>query len=288
MHLYPGEILPQEASPAGVADEDRSAAERSAVVRLVREGPVPKASCPHCGGSLQLSTVGSRWQVRGPRDVGDQLILQLGTLEREELHVLVLNARNVVIDQVRVYQGNVSSSIVRIGELFRRAVELHASAIIISHNHPSGDTTPSADDLRLTSEALAAGRLLDIALLDHVIVASGSYVSLRDRGVEFGNAGDHRAGEVSDPRYSTWHKADRAGKEGGPRYSTWNEADGAQRSWGKPPSAIPDPLSASRRDEPAIHIVHSAGSARLGKSTVRVGCFGAPSPLSFRASGAAQ
>lgn len=197
MHLYPEEILPQEESPASVGAEDRPAAERSAVVRLVREGPVPKASCPHCGGSLQLSTVGSRWQVHGPRDVADQLILQLGTLEREELHVLVLNTRNVVIDQVRVYQGNVSSSIVRIGELFRRAVEVHASAILICHNHPSGDVTPSPDDLRLTSEALAAGRLLDIALLDHVIVGGGSYTSLRDRGHGFDNPGDHRAGETS-------------------------------------------------------------------------------------------
>jgi hypothetical protein len=199
MHLFPEEILPQEGSPAGIAAEDLRVAERGAVVRFVREGPVPKASCPHCGGNLQLSTVGSRWQVHGPKDVADQLILQLGTLEREELHVLVLNTRNLVVDQVRLYLGNVSASVVRVGELFRRAVELHASAIIISHNHPSGDPTPSPEDLRLTAEALAGGRLLDIALVDHIIVAGGSYTSLRDRGVEFGNAGDHRAGEQGLP-----------------------------------------------------------------------------------------
>jgi RadC-like JAB domain len=197
MPTYPEDILPEEGSSVVIAPKDRPVAERGAVVRFVREGPVPKASCPHCGGNLQLSTVGSRWQVHGPKDVADQLILQLGTLEREELHVLVLNTRNLVVDQVRLYQGNVSASVVRVGELYRRAVELHASAILICHNHPSGDVTPSPDDLRLTAEALAAGRLLDIALLDHIIVGGGSYTSLRDRGIAFGNCGDHRAGEAS-------------------------------------------------------------------------------------------
>jgi hypothetical protein len=272
MHLYPEAIVPQEGRPAGAADEDRPDTERSAVVRLVREGPVPVDS----------------WQVHGPRDVADQLILQLGTLEREELHVLILNTRNVVVDQVRVYQGNVSSSIVRIGELFRRAVEVHASAILICHNHPSGDVTPSPDDLRLTAEALAAGRLLDIALLDHVIVAGGSYTSLRDRGIEFGNAGDHRAGEASDPRISTWQETDHAGDEGGIRHSTWNEADSAQRSWGKPPYAIPDAHIASRRDVLANDFVYSAGSAGFRESTADVRDCGAPSPLNLGASGTAQ
>jgi RadC-like JAB domain len=141
--------------------------------------------------------VGSRWQVRSPIDVADRLLLQLGTLEREELHVLVLNTRNVVIDQERVYQGNVSASVVRIGELFRRAVELHASAILICHNHPSGQVQPSINDLHLTTEAIRAGQLLDILVLDHLIVGGGTFASLRDYGVVFGNPGDHRAGEAS-------------------------------------------------------------------------------------------
>lgn len=193
MQPFPDEILRQARRQPDAAAEDPAAAERGAVVRLVRDGPVPKASCPHCGGQLQLATLGSSWQVHGPKDVADQLILQLGTLEREELHVLVLNTRNVIVDQVRLYQGNVSASLVRVGELFRRAVELHASAILLVHNHPSGDPTPSPDDLRLTAEALAAGRLLDIALLDHVIVAGDGYVSLRDRGVQFTSPGDHES-----------------------------------------------------------------------------------------------
>jgi DNA repair protein RadC len=109
----------------------------------------------------------------------------MGYLEREELRVVLLNTRNVVIRLVTVYQGNVSSSLVRIAELFRDAVRLNASGLILAHNHPSGDTTPSPDDLRLTAEALAAGRLLDIQLLDHLIVAGDGFVSLRDRGIAF-------------------------------------------------------------------------------------------------------
>jgi DNA repair protein RadC len=134
------------------------------------------------------STVGDgtpRWTIRAPRDIADRLMSEMAHLEREELRVLLLNAKNVVLRQVVVYQGNVSAALVRIAELFRDAVRVHAAGVIIVHNHPSGDPDPSPDDLHLTAEAIAAGRLLDIAVLDHVILAGGSYVSLRDRGVTF-------------------------------------------------------------------------------------------------------
>ncbi len=130
-----------------------------------------------------------RWTIRTPRDVADRLILQMGRLEREELRVVLLNTKNVVLRVTTVYQGNVSSSLVRVGELFRDAVRLNASGIILAHNHPSGDPTPSPDDLHLTAEALAAGRLLDIELLDHLVVGHDAYVSLRDRGIAFDRPG---------------------------------------------------------------------------------------------------
>jgi DNA repair protein RadC len=126
-----------------------------------------------------------RWLVRSPRDVGERLVPQMGYLDREELRVILLNTRNAVLKVVTVYQGNVSSSLVRIAELFKDAIRINASGLILAHNHPSGDPAPSPDDLRLTAETLAAGRLLDIALLDHLIVAGDGFVSLRDRGVPF-------------------------------------------------------------------------------------------------------
>jgi DNA repair protein RadC len=126
-----------------------------------------------------------RWTIRSPRDVADRLAPQMSALEREELRVLLLNAKNGVLRQATVYVGNVSTALVRVAELYRDAVRAHAAGLIIVHNHPSGDPEPSPDDLHLTAEAIAAGRLLDIPLLDHVIVAAGDFVSLRDRGVSF-------------------------------------------------------------------------------------------------------
>lgn len=126
-----------------------------------------------------------RWQARTPKDVADRLVLQMGRLEREELRVVLLNTKNVATELLTVYQGNVSASVVRIGELFRDAVRRNANGLILVHNHPSGDPTPSPDDLHLTAEAVAAGRLLDVAVLDHLIIGHDAYVSLRDRGVAF-------------------------------------------------------------------------------------------------------
>jgi DNA repair protein RadC len=126
-----------------------------------------------------------RWTNRIPRDNAQRLFVELGHLEREELRVVLLDTRNGVLSMPTLYRGNVSVAIVRIAELFRDAVRLHASRLIIVHNHPSGDPTPSPDDLHLTAEAVAAGRLLDIAVLDHLVVGHGDWVSLRDRGVSF-------------------------------------------------------------------------------------------------------
>ena len=137
------------------------------------------------GRRLLADWPSARWTVRSPRDVADRLVLQMGRLEREELRVVLLNTKNVVLRVATVYQGNVASSLVRVGELYRDAVRLNATGIILVHNHPSGDPTPSPDDLHLTAEALAAGRLLDIQLLDHLIVGHDAFVSLRDRGVSF-------------------------------------------------------------------------------------------------------
>ena len=137
------------------------------------------------GRRSSVSAPGVRWSVRAPRDVADRLLPEMAALEREELRVLLLNTKNCVLRETTVYVGNVSAAIVRVAELFRDAVRAHAAGVILVHNHPSGDPEPSADDLHLTAEAVAAGRLLDVAVLDHVILARDGHVSLRDRGVSF-------------------------------------------------------------------------------------------------------
>lgn len=130
-----------------------------------------------------------RWTVRSPRDVAERMSPRMGHLEREELAVLLLNSKNAVLRESSVYRGNVSAALVRVAELFRDAVRTHAAGVIVVHNHPSGDPEPSPDDLHLTAEAIAAGRLLDIPVLDHIVVAGDAYVSLRDRGVAFDRPG---------------------------------------------------------------------------------------------------
>lgn len=124
--------------------------------------------------------------IRVPSDTLKVLQSHFRGAENERLVVVALNAKNHVIGTEVVYTGNVSASLVRVAEIFRFPIRLNASGIIIAHNHPTGDPTPSPDDLHLTAEILAASRILDIDLLDHIVVGEGdSYVSLRDRGVSF-------------------------------------------------------------------------------------------------------
>ena len=141
------------------------------------------------GRRLLADWPSGRWSIRGPGDIAERLILQMGRLEREELRVVLLDTKNHVLRVQTVYQGNVSASLVRVGELFRDAVRVNAAGLILVHNHPSGDPTPSPDDLHLTAEALAAGRLLDISLLDHLVIGHDAFVSLRDRGIAFDRPG---------------------------------------------------------------------------------------------------
>ena len=86
-----------------------------------------------------------------------------------------------------MYRGTISSSAVRVAELFRDAIRENAASIIITHNHPSGDPTPSPEDVKVTAEAVQAGRLLDMEVLDHIIVGGGRdrYVSMKERGLGF-------------------------------------------------------------------------------------------------------
>ena len=98
---------------------------------------------------------------------------------------MLLDTRNRVIEIVEVYHGSVNSSQVRVGELFKPAVQRMAPAIIACHNHPSQDPTPSPDDVAVTRAMVQAGKLLDIALLDHLIIGGSRFVSLKERGLGF-------------------------------------------------------------------------------------------------------
>ena len=122
------------------------------------------------------------WRIRAPADLAERLLPAMGHLEREELRSVLLNTKNTVTGMVTVYAGNLAGSSVRVGEVFREAVRRQSAAMVVVHNHPSGDPSPSAEDLRITRELAEAGRLLDIELLDHLVIGHGRWVSLRSLG----------------------------------------------------------------------------------------------------------
>ena len=103
--------------------------------------------------------------------------------EREALVVALLSRKQRILAVCPTYEGNVAGTSVRIGELFTEALRRNAAGIVLAHNHPSGDPEPSADDLRTTRDAVAAGRLLGVAVVDHLIIGAGRHVSLRERGL---------------------------------------------------------------------------------------------------------
>lgn len=124
--------------------------------------------------------------IKSPQDIA-MILNDMAALEQEQMRVLLLNTKNVLIQSVTVYQGSVHTTVIRINELFSAAIRMKASAIVVAHNHPSGDPTPSPEDIAVTRQINAAANLLDIDLLDHVVIGSqGRYVSLKERGVGFG------------------------------------------------------------------------------------------------------
>ncbi|HNT25853.1 MAG TPA: DNA repair protein RadC [Anaerolineales bacterium] len=126
--------------------------------------------------------------IGGQNDAAALVQYEMSVLPQEELRVILLNARMRLIGIEEIYRGSVSCSQVRIGEVFRPAIVRRASSIIVAHNHPSGDPTPSPDDVALTRAMHQAGKLLDIDLLDHIIIGGNRFASLRESGLGFSHS----------------------------------------------------------------------------------------------------
>lgn len=137
------------------------------------------------GRRLPLESPEERPVINSPKDAADLVQYEMSALEQEHLRVLLLDRRNRVLEVVDIYHGSVNSSQVRVGEIFKDAVRKNASGVIVVHNHPSGDPTPSPEDISLTRAIVQAGKLLDIELLDHLVIGQGKWVSLKERGLGF-------------------------------------------------------------------------------------------------------
>jgi DNA repair protein RadC len=137
------------------------------------------------GRRLAVLEPSQRLQVGSPEDVANLLQVEMGSLTQEQLRVVCLDTRHRVLHVKTVYQGTANQAQVRVAEVFRDAIRENAPAMIVVHNHPSGDPTPSAADVALTMELVQAGRLLDIDLLDHLIIGGSRWLSLKRLGLGF-------------------------------------------------------------------------------------------------------
>lgn len=123
--------------------------------------------------------------INSPADAAALVQYEMSALPQEHLRVMNLDTRNRVINIEKLYIGSLNASTVRVGELFKPAIQRNAAAIIVLHNHPSGDPTPSPEDVALTRAVVQAGKLLDIEVLDHLVIGAGRWVSLKERGLGF-------------------------------------------------------------------------------------------------------
>ena len=133
-----------------------------------------------------LAQPGERVQIKSPSDIATLLLAEMSHLDQEQLRTVLLDTKNRVQTIHTVYIGSLNASMVRVGELFKEAIRRNSAALIVTHNHPSGDPTPSPEDILVTREIVSAGKMLDIDVLDHLVIGHGRYLSMRERGLGFG------------------------------------------------------------------------------------------------------
>ena len=139
------------------------------------------------GRRMAREGLGDRPRIRGPRDVYDLCAPALLDARQEEFRVLLLNTQHAVARELVVTRGTLDASVVHPREVFRAAIVESAAAVILVHNHPSGDPAPSREDREVTDQLVAAGRLVGIPVLDHIVIGDGRYVSFVEMGLLAGS-----------------------------------------------------------------------------------------------------
>jgi DNA repair protein RadC len=138
------------------------------------------------GRRIAVSSPDERPTISSPADAANLLMYQMSALEQEYLYVILLDTRNRVLGKpLEVYHGSLNTSLIRTGEVFREAVKANAAGLIVAHNHPSGDPSPSPEDVAVTRALVEAGKLLDVEVLDHLVIGRQRFVSLKERGLGF-------------------------------------------------------------------------------------------------------
>jgi len=143
------------------------------------------AAAMELGRRVQLEPWQEKPQIKSPGDAGRILLNYIGNADRECFAVLFLDTRNRVIGKEILYHGTVNQSVVRTSEVFRAAVIRNAVGIIVAHNHPSGDPSPSPEDIALTRKLVLVGKAMELDVIDHIIVGVNRYISLNERQLGF-------------------------------------------------------------------------------------------------------
>jgi len=133
------------------------------------------------GRRLGMMQSDEKYQIKSPADAANLVMMEMTYLDHEQMRILILDTKNQVVDNISRYQGTVNSSVLRAAEIFRPAITRNCPGVIICHNHPSGDPTPSPEDISVTEQLVQAGRVLDIELVDHLVIGNHRFVSLKER-----------------------------------------------------------------------------------------------------------
>jgi DNA repair protein RadC len=173
-------LLAHYGSPAAISIH--SPQELMALTEISRRAAVRLLAALELGRRMMQNDNDKSVVIRQPSDVASLVQYDLERLEQEELWVLLLNTHHRLLSIDHLYRGSVNSSQIRVGEVFRSAIRRNAVAIVLAHNHPGADPSPSPEDFSVTQAIAAAGKQLDIDLLDHLIFGGGQYVSLKESG----------------------------------------------------------------------------------------------------------
>ncbi|WP_243122800.1 RadC family protein [Haloimpatiens lingqiaonensis] len=126
---------------------------------------------------------GEEYKITSPRDVANLLMEDMRYLKKEYLKIIMLNVKNIVLGVKDVSVGSLNSSIVHPREIFTEAIKKHSASIILCHNHPSGDPSPSGEDINVTRRIKECSKILGIDFLDHIVIGNGTYISLKEKGI---------------------------------------------------------------------------------------------------------
>ena len=122
-------------------------------------------------------------KITSPKDLADLLMGEMNELNQEILKVILLSTKNTIIGVKDIFKGSLNTSVVHPREIFKEAINKNSASIIISHNHPSGDPTPSKEDINITLRVKECGNIIGIPLIDHIIIGNNKFVSLKERGL---------------------------------------------------------------------------------------------------------